>query len=111
MFMGSGALYYAALELGAAGAIAATGCFAAALTCEVGTAFAAGNRQQAGIVQERVAPLHREIVGGMGIAGIKAAIDSVGLAGGPVRAPLCDLTERDRAKVEALLREAGLDSN
>ena len=111
LFMGSGALFYAALELGAAGAIAATGCFAAALTCEVGSAFAAGDRQRAGTAQEKVAPLHRDIVGGFGIAGVKAAIDAVGLAGGPVRSPLCDLNERDRTKVVGLLREAGLSAN
>jgi len=111
LFMGSGALYYAALELGAAGAIAATGCFAATLTCEVGSAFAAGDSQRAGKAQERVAPLHREIVGGLGIAGVKAAIDAVGLVGGPVRPPLCDLSERDRTKVTGLLREAGLSTN
>jgi len=111
LFMGSGALFYAALELGAAGAIAATGCFAAALTGEVGSAFAAGDRRRAGTAQEKVAPLHREIVAGFGIAGVKAAIDAVGLAGGPVRSPLCDLSERDRTKVIGLLREAGLSTN
>ncbi|UCD24429.1 MAG: dihydrodipicolinate synthase family protein [Gemmatimonadota bacterium] len=111
LFMGSGALYYAALELGAAGAIAATGCFAAELTAEVGLAFSAGDRKRAGTFQERVVPLHREIVGGLGIAGIKTAIDAVGLAGGPVRSPLCDLDERARTKVIALLRQAGLCTN
>jgi len=111
LFMGSGALYYAALELGAAGAIAATACFAATLTCEIGSAFAAGDRPRAGTAQEKVAPLHREIVGGLGIAGVKAAVDAVGLAGGPVRPPLCDLGERDRTKVIGLLGEAGLSTN
>jgi 4-hydroxy-2-oxoglutarate aldolase len=108
LFMGSGALYYAALEMGAAGAIAATGCFAARSTAEIGVSFAAGDKQRAGAVQERVAPLHREIVSGLGVAGVKAAVDAVGLAGGPVRPPLSDLDDRDRNRVAELLGQAGL---
>lgn len=111
LFMGSGALYYAALEMGAAGAIAATGCFGAGLTAEIGISFAAGDKRRAGAVQEIVAPLHREIVGGLGIPGVKAAVDIVGLAGGPVRSPLRDLDDRARNKVAHLLHQAGLSSN
>ena len=108
LFMGSGALFYAALELGAAGAIAAVGCFAPALTVEIGAAFAAGDKGRAGAAQEKVAPLHREIVGAYGVAGVKAATDAVGLSGGPVRSPLTDLDDRDRVKLLKLLHKAGL---
>jgi dihydrodipicolinate synthase/N-acetylneuraminate lyase len=97
--------------MGAAGAIAATGCFAAAETAQIGTAFAGGDRARAGALQERVAPLHREIVAGLGVAGVKAAVETVGLPGGPVRPPLTDLGDRDRARVARLLREAGVSVN
>lgn len=108
LLVGSGALYYAALELGAAGAIAATGCFAPELTCEIGNAFLEGDRQRAGSIQERVAPMHMGIVGGLGIAGVKAAMDATGTYGGPVRAPLRDLDEPNRAKASGILSDAGL---
>jgi 4-hydroxy-2-oxoglutarate aldolase len=108
LLVGSGALYYAALEMGAAGAIAATGCFATALTCEIGFAFQQGDTQRAGAAQERVAPMHQGIVGGLGIAGVKAAMDATGTYGGPVRAPLRDLTGQDRAKMSKLLSDGGL---
>jgi 4-hydroxy-2-oxoglutarate aldolase len=108
LFMGSGALFYAALELGAAGAIAAVGCFAAEMAGAIGAAFAAGNKERAGATQEKVAPLHREIVGGYGVAGVKAAVDEVGLSGGPVRAPLMDLEAADRERIRQLLRQAGV---
>lgn len=108
LLVGSGALYYAALELGAAGAIAATGCFATGATCEIGIAFDKGDKRRSGALQELVEPLHRTIVGSMGIAGVKAALDAVGLYGGPVRAPLQDLDERDRSKLKTMLEEAGL---
>ena len=108
LFIGSGGQYYTALEMGAAGSIAATACFAVAATHEIGTAFAAGDKRRAGSLQERVAPLHREIVWTLGVPGVKAAVDAVGSFGGMVRPPLRDLGERDRARVAALLREAGL---
>jgi len=108
LLVGSGGLFYAALEMGAAGAIAGTGCFAAAVTNEIGTAFNAGDRQRAGAQQERIAPLHQQIVAGLGVAGVKAAMDAVGLAGGPVRAPLRDLDDQERARVAELLAKAGL---
>jgi len=108
LFIGPGAQYYPALELGAAGAVAAVACFAAALTVGIGEAFAAGERARAGSLQEVVAPLHRTIVGELGVPAIKAAMDAVGLAGGPPRAPIPALGERDRARVVDLLRGAGL---
>jgi 4-hydroxy-2-oxoglutarate aldolase len=108
MFIGPGALYYPALELGAAGAIAAVGCFATALTAEIGTAFAGGDPARAGAVQETVAPLHRTIVGELGVPGIKAAMDEVGLAGGAPRSPIPEVTAKERTRVRALLTEAGL---
>lgn len=111
LFVGSGALFYAALEIGAAGAIAATGCFAARETHAIGSAFKAGNKRRAGAMQELVAPLHKEIVKALGVAGVKAAVDAVGLAGGPVRAPLLDLDDGRRAHVDGLLRQARLISS
>lgn len=108
LLVGSGALYYAALELGGAGAIAAVACFAAGATVEIGRFFAAGDRARAGAAQERVAPLHQQIVNERGVAGVKTAMDCIGLAGGPVRPPLSDLALRERKRVEGLLREAEL---
>jgi dihydrodipicolinate synthase/N-acetylneuraminate lyase len=42
----------------------------------------------------------------MGVAGVKAAMDRVGLNGGRVRAPLVPLGIEDEARVDALLRDA-----
>ncbi len=108
LYMGSGALFYAALELGAAGAVAAVGCFAARSLAEIGAAFRRADRAGAGAIQERMAPLHREIVSRRGVAGVKAAMDLVGLAGGPVRPPLRDLAASEREAVGRLLGDAGV---
>jgi 4-hydroxy-2-oxoglutarate aldolase len=108
LFIGPGALFYPALELGAVGAIAAVACFATRHTVQIGTAFEAGDKTTAGAVQEVVAPLHKTIVGELGVPGIKAAMDAVGLGGGAPRSPIPLLAERDRDRVHRLLQEAKL---
>ncbi|GBD31294.1 4-hydroxy-tetrahydrodipicolinate synthase [bacterium HR33] len=107
-FIGSGSRYYAGLELGAAGGILAVACFATSLAVSIGEAFEAGDKSKAGAAQEVLAPLSREIVDRLGIPGIKAAMDLVGLIGGPVRAPLSELGEKERSRIAELLAAAGL---
>jgi 4-hydroxy-2-oxoglutarate aldolase len=106
---GSGTGVYAALEMGATGGILAVSLFAAALTLEVRDAFEAGDRDRAMGAQERLVPLARTIVAGMGVAGVKAAIDAIGLPGGPVRAPLLALRQEQREEIRELLRAAELE--
>jgi 4-hydroxy-2-oxoglutarate aldolase len=108
--MGGGHLFYPALELGAAGGILAVACFAAEACAALYQAFRAEDRQTAGRLQERVAPIHRDIVGAFGPAGIKAAMEIVGLPMGPVRAPLVDLDTRQRLRVADVLTSAGLSA-
>src|SRR6266571_2048523 len=105
VFVGSGSLLYAALELGCDGGILAVACFAAALSAQVFAAFRAGDREGAGKLQERLAPLDREVVGKLGPAGVKAAMDAVGggLYGGPVRPPLAPVAASDRERVAKLV--------
>jgi dihydrodipicolinate synthase/N-acetylneuraminate lyase len=52
--------------------------------------------------------LSGRIVGEMGVAGVKAALDRVGLVGGPVRPPLTPLGAAVLAQVTELLRVAEL---
>ena len=106
---GSGTGVYAALEMGARGGILAVALFATTLTLEVRDAFVSGDRDRAMNAQERLVPLARSIVGEMGVAGVKAAMDAVGLPGGPVRPPLLPLPGEQRARVRELLRAAELE--
>jgi 4-hydroxy-2-oxoglutarate aldolase len=105
VFVGSGSLLYQALELGCEGGILAVACFAAELCARVLAAFRAGDREGAGRLQERLGPLDKEVVGRLGPAGVKAAMDAVGggLYGGPVRAPLAPVTPADRERVARLV--------
>ena len=105
LFMGSGSWYYSALELGAVGGILAVACYAAPIAVSVGQAFADGDRAAAGAAQEILTPLNKEIVQKLGVPGVKAAMDAAGLVGGPVRPPLMDLGEADRARIAAMITE------
>jgi 4-hydroxy-2-oxoglutarate aldolase len=101
---GSASLLYAALELGCQGGVVGVACFAPRLCVSLMTSFRGGDRVAAGRMQERVGPLDKEIVGKLGPAGVKAAMDAVGLYGGPVRAPLAPVTPADRERVAVLVR-------
>ncbi len=96
-----------ALRMGAGGAILAASLFAAQLALEVSDAFVAGDEARASSAQERLTPLNREIVGTLGVAGIKAALDLSGLDGGAPRVPLLPLPASERDRVASLVRASG----
>jgi 4-hydroxy-2-oxoglutarate aldolase len=104
VLVGGASLLFTALELGCQGGIVGVACFAPALCLQLVRDFERGDRAAARAVQERITPLDKEIVGKLGPAGVKAAMDAVGLHGGPVRAPLAPLATADRERVGALVR-------
>jgi 4-hydroxy-2-oxoglutarate aldolase len=108
IFVGNGTLLYTALELGAAGGILAVADFAAGLCADLLREFRLGNTREAGRIQSRLTPLHKEIVAPYGAVGVKAALDALGWTGGPPRAPLRGLGERERKQVARVMQEAGL---
>ena len=96
-----------AIRRGARGGILAVSLFAPALALEVvqRAAVASAQRNEA---QSRLASLASVIVGQLGVAGVKAALDHVGLHGGPVRPPLQPLGASDGERLEDALRGAQL---
>jgi 4-hydroxy-2-oxoglutarate aldolase len=108
VLVGSGALLYGALEIGAVGGIVAVGLMAPAQAAEISVAFGEGRSADAGRAQERIAPVHKQIVGGMGAPGIKAALDLLGLRGGVPRPPLAPASEARVEDVRGILDVAGL---
>ncbi len=103
VLVGSASLLYPALEMGCDGGVVGVACFAAAACVELYAAFRAGDTARAQALQERIGPLDKAIVGALGPAGIKAAMDAVGLHGGPPRAPLAPLGPADRERVARLV--------
>ena len=102
--VGGASLLLTALELGCQGGIVGVACYQPGLCVQLLREFERGHRDAAGALQERITPLDKEIVGKLGPAGVKAAMDAVGLYGGPVRAPLAPLSDKDRERVNALVR-------
>ena len=91
MLTGNGGQLLPAPERGARGGIVAVGLFAGGLCIDVYEGFRSGDLDRATAAQERLKPMASEIVGGLGVPGVKAALDAVGLVGGPVRMPLLAL--------------------
>jgi 4-hydroxy-2-oxoglutarate aldolase len=100
---GNGGQLHPALMAGARGGILAVALFAAARSVAIFEAHSTGDHSTADRLQAEMKPLATTIVGELGVAGVKAAMDTVGLHGGPVRGPLLDLDAAGRARVSALL--------
>jgi 4-hydroxy-2-oxoglutarate aldolase len=108
VLVGSGDALYGALEVGAAGGILAVSLLAPDACADLYRAYREGRTAEAGRLQERLAPLHRAVVGALGVPGVKAALEELGMHGGAPRPPLRPLRSQDREKVREALRAAGL---
>ncbi|HET7189244.1 MAG TPA: dihydrodipicolinate synthase family protein [Gemmatimonadaceae bacterium] len=105
---GSGSLLADALTMGAHGAILAVALFAPLLSLDVWRAARSGRLDDWTAPQARLTPLAARIVGGMGVAGVKAALDAVGLHGGAPRPPLRPLGPAALDTVRTLVQTAEL---
>ena len=110
VLVGSGAVLYGSLEVGAVGGILGVANLAPGAAAAIHTAQRAGDSAEAGRMQEAVAPVHTEIVAAMGVPGVKAGLDLLGLRGGDPRLPLRPLSDRDRESVASVLDHAGLEA-
>lgn len=104
---GNGGQLHPALMAGARGGILAVANFTGEQCVAIFRAHTAGDHATADRVQAGVKPLNTAIVGELGVPGVKAAMDAVGLRGGPVRGPLLDLDAAARARVSALVGGLG----
>jgi 4-hydroxy-2-oxoglutarate aldolase len=105
---GSGQLWATALQMGARAGILAVSLFAPSLTAAVYDAVLRKDAATADTLQARLAPLAKVIVGELGPPGVKAAMDCVGLKGGPPRSPLQPLSRANLERVRQMLRDAQL---
>lgn len=108
VLVGNGALLYASLELGAKGGVLGVANLAPGDCAALVRAFGEGDHQQAGRLQERVGPVHKQVVAELGVPGVKAGLDLLGLHGGEPRPPLQPLSAGERSRVETVLDRSGL---
>jgi len=109
--VGSGALLLAALDAGAVGAILGSAVVAPGIASDLYAAWRDDDRDRAVALQDLLGPLHTSIVVGCGNPGVKAALDRLGMYGGPPRPPLPPVDAERAAVVEAALEAAGLGAS
>ena len=108
VLVGSGALLYPGMEVGAVGGIVAVANMAPGPCGQVFQAFQAGRTSEAGRIQQQIGPVHNEIVASVGVPGVKHALDLLGYRGGNPRPPILPLGEKGRASVRETLARHGL---
>ncbi|MBX6340895.1 MAG: 4-hydroxy-tetrahydrodipicolinate synthase [Thermomicrobiaceae bacterium] len=105
---GSANFLYPALCLGGRGGILALGNVAPEQCAAIARAVEAGDHEAARAMQFRLLAPNAAVTTRFGIAGLKAAMDLVGLYGGDPRPPLLPLSEAERAEVRRVMEEAGI---
>jgi len=102
---GSAPGFYPALCAGARGAILAVACVAPEACLQILSLARHGNHADALRLQQRLNPLARAVTSGHGIAGLKAAMDLIGYAGGDARAPLSPVSREGIEEIRLLLQQ------
>jgi 4-hydroxy-2-oxoglutarate aldolase len=105
---GNGGQLATALERGAKGGILGLSLFAGRECVAIFDAHTRGEHAGAHALQEPLKTVNATVVGELGPPGVKAALDAVGLCGGPVRGPLRDLDAAGVARVREVLASGGV---
>ena len=108
VMVGSGAILAPAMQGGCTGGIVAVGLMAPAEAAAIASACLEGREDHAAELQARIAPVHQQIVGGMGVPGVKAALDMLGYSGGAPRPPLYSPSDDRMEMIRGILDEADL---
>ena len=103
LMTGAATTVYPAMLLGAKGAILALADFLPELCVALYNAVAARDASKSLDLQRRILRASNRILGGMGISGVKYAMDCRKYYGGPARRPLLPLGEVQKREVESIL--------
>lgn len=105
---GSGSFLLPALSVGAIGGVMALACVAPYPLAELTQSFDKGDLKRAQDLQLRLIPANAAVTTNFGIPGLKAAMDLIGMYGGPVRPPLLPLEQQQKDELKRILRKAGV---
>jgi 4-hydroxy-tetrahydrodipicolinate synthase len=108
VMMGRDTLIFAALMMGARGAVPATGNVAPALLAEIYNSFRAGDLARSKVAQLRLNPLRLALNLCTAPGAVKAALQVLGTPIGPCRSPVGPLAPEKLPKMRAALQAAGL---
>jgi 4-hydroxy-2-oxoglutarate aldolase len=96
---------YEMLEINAVGGVVSLANFIPELPVRIFNEYMAGNKEQAKDLQKVAFKLNNSISGKSGVAGVKAAMEAMGLAGGGLRKPLRKLPVREIENIKLLIKE------
>ncbi len=108
LIQGNGSVLFPALALGAKAGILAVAVFTPGEAVEIYRKVQAGEYQKARDLQLRILPAAQRIVGGMGVPGIKYAMEMLGFAAGELRSPLKPVSEEQKKMIRKILEDADL---
>ena len=105
---GRDTLILAALQFGAQGAIPASCNIAPDLCVGIYETFVKGDIEAAKTLQSRLHPIRMAMTLGTGNSAVKEAMGLLGRPAGPSRSPLSAFSKEKKAKLKAILEEAGV---
>ncbi len=107
VFAGSASFLYASLALGATGGTLALANVFPNECARLQALFEAGKMKEARTLQMNLIDSNQAVTAKWGIAGLKAALEMIGLYGGDPRPPLMPLGEADREELRKILMRTG----
>ena len=107
-FVGTGSVLLQGLKDGADGGILALANIAPTECISIRELFDLRKLEEAEALQKRMIPVNKAITATFGVAGLKAAMDMIGLYGGNPRLPLNPLDEKAKQELKSILIEASL---
>ncbi|NNF33113.1 MAG: dihydrodipicolinate synthase family protein [Saprospiraceae bacterium] len=103
---GSGSFLLPGLAVGASGGILALSNIAPQFCCRLYSLFRNGEISAATSLQNRLTPLNSAITSRWGVPALKAAMEMMGLYGGPVREPLLSFEESLKPTLKQIIDKA-----
>ncbi len=107
-FVGTGSVLLQGLKDGANGGILALANIAPSECIRIQKLFDLRKLEEAKAVQKKMVPVNEAITATFGVAGLKAAMDMIGLFGGNPRLPLNPLDKKAKQELKSILIEASL---
>jgi len=107
-FVGTGSVLLQGLKDGADGGILALANIAPMVCISIQELFDLKKLEEAEALQKKMVPVNKAITTTYGVAGLKAAMDMIGLYGGYPRLPLNPLDEKTKQELKSILIEASL---
>lgn len=108
MYSGEDGLVLPLLSIGAKGVISVWSNVAPRKVHDLCESFFKGDLETARKLQKEALPLVDALFSEVNPIPVKAAMNAMGLEVGPLRAPLCEMTDANKAKLVQVMREYGL---